>query len=154
MKPGMVAENAIWLNGEETDEQLRLWKEVELPKNFGNIEKKFGIILGEIWFEEKLPGDERVPEVPDHIHGIDVRLLVASCIVLDYGKPPEPITSFLEDLAFEDLELLRGITRRKHQKSNPGHKKLSDKRCDEVIEAVGPEAAEMVLHDAIKGRLH
>lgn len=55
------------------------------------------------------PGDERVPGVPDHIQGQDVRLLVGEALVLG-RKTVLKLNSFLNDLDPKDLTRLRQIT--------------------------------------------
>lgn len=149
---GTVVETAIWLNGEETPEQQKRWKEEDLPALMQVYEYENGVILGDLDFTELLPIDERVPEVPDHIRGIDVRLLLATTQVIRYADPKVMPRSFIEDIAYEDLQLLRDATRSAHKKNSPEVPRLSDKRCDEIIEYLGPETADRVLHDAIKAQ--
>ncbi len=154
MKPGQIIEAAVWLNGEETPEEMARWKTVDLPDMFKIAEFENGIMLGEIWYEEKELTDERVPEVPDHIHGDNVKLLVGCAKVLRFTKPTPKEKSFLDDLKFEDLQLLRRITVAAHLEKYPDYKgELSDKRCDAIIEELGPEIAERVLWEAVN-KLH
>lgn len=152
VKIGTVAETAIWLNGEETPEHLKRWREKDLPDLMQIYEYENGVILGDIEFDEFLPIDERVPEVPDHIRGIDVRLLVATATVIRYADPKIMPKPFLEDLRYEDRALLRRATRKAHKANSPDVLPLSDERCDEIIEYLGQETAERVLDDAIKNQ--
>lgn len=147
---GQTIETSIWLNGQETVGELIKWKTKDLPDLMHIYEYENGVILGEIEFEELLPIDDRVPEVPDHIRGIDVRLLVATARVDRYAAPKIMPKPFLEELSFEDRDKLRKATRRAHQANAPEMPALSNERCDEVIEALGQETAERVLDDAIK----
>jgi hypothetical protein len=144
MIPGQIATVAIWLSGQETVEQIKDYKEKQIPKMLDIASYEYGVILGDVSFEEKLPTDDRVPEVPDHIHGINVRLLVAEAEVLRYSSPKAIPKRWMDDLDAVDLAYLRGITRR------TSGRKLSDAECDEVIEQIGPRAAENALREAIK----
>lgn len=139
-KPGDIAEVAVWLTGEETDAQLFHWKTVICEQVRRDTEEQDNVTLGPWTFTEKRPEEDRVPPVPDHIHGADVRMLVAEAKV-GPGRPKILKESgFVNDLTKDDLQKLRAITRRAHKKLHPGDR-LSDRHCDQVIEALGPEAA-------------
>ena len=98
------------------------------------------VIVGPFKFEEKHPEEDRVPKVPDHVSGPDVRLLVGEAKTLVGSSLIEKESGFVTDLSHEDRETLRGLTRRAHSRRNPGDW-LSDKNCDQVIEMLGPEVA-------------
>lgn len=144
MRAGDVAEIAIWLTGEETELQVGHWKTVVCAETATEAEKQHNVVLAPWTFEEKRPGEDRVPPVPDHIHGADVRLLVA------YAKvyPAKPLVTkesgFVHDLEKDDLAKLRKITRHAHAKAHPGDC-LSDRHCDQIIEMLGPDAAVRTL---------
>ena len=54
-----------------------------------------------------------------------------------------------------DLARLRTLTRWAHRAHNPTDRPLTDFECDEVIDALGPEAAAETLRDAVDtGTLH
>lgn len=134
MKEGDVVESAIWLTGEETEEQ-RMAYEYQVCGAISMLCRENGFFSGPVQFVEKRPGDARVPDVPEHIHGDRVRLLIAEATVV----AEVPVTlegSFVNNLSPADLERLRAITR-KH--SFP--EMLSDSQCDKIIEDYGPRAA-------------
>lgn len=151
MKPGQIIETAIWMNGEETEAEIKKWKEVDLPSLFEIASYENNIKLGDIWFETKSVDDERTPPVPDHVSGDDVKLLVGCAKVLAYKKRAE-VKSFIDDIIYEDLELLRNITRRVHRRQrSESEEDLSDGYCDQLIEELGEEAAIRVIDEAVKG---
>lgn len=131
--PGQVIESAIWITGDESQE-LRKRFEDDVTQAIGYFCRENSVIHGPIQWLEKLPGTDRVPEVPDHIQGSRVRLLVAEASVVEYA-PQSSQGSFIANLDKKDLLRLRVITRRTAKKG------LSDQQCDELIEYYGPEAA-------------
>lgn len=138
MKPGDLAELAIWIEGTETDEMLRQWRSDCVYLMAQNHEPP--LKLGPVSFEIKRPGDDRVPAVPDRIKGPDVRLLIATAEVLGFETAKR--ATFVDDLSEADLVKLRGVTRRKLGHKGP----LTDMQCDQIIERLGPVAAGMALH--------
>jgi hypothetical protein len=148
MKPGEQIELAIWLTGTETPEHIKRFKEIDAPAIAKATEQQNGVAIGPLRFTIKKPGDDRVPKVPDHIKGPDVRLLV--CEAETYDAPPSVISvgglGFIHDLTPEDLARLRKLTRRAHAKVSPGDR-LSDKHCDTIIESLGPDVAVRTLRD-------
>jgi hypothetical protein len=101
---------------------------------------ELGFYHGPVSFTEKRPEEDRVPEVPDHIQGSRVRLLVAEAEVV--GKCPEsPQGSFIANLDRKDLVRLRKVTRRAHAKNHPHGEDMTDPEVDEIIERYGPDAA-------------
>ena len=152
MRVGDVIESAIWLTGEESDDMRKRYEsEVIDAIDYFCHEKRF--IHSQIVFIEKKPGTDRVPEVPDHIQGQNVRLLVAEALIV--GKSQEtPKGSFVANLDKIDLERLRSITRKARYKLYKEH--LTDAECDRVIEEIGPEAAIATLRNEVKpfGLLH
>lgn len=137
MKIGDLAECAIWLDGMETDTMLGRWK-TDCQYMMAN-EHDPVLKLGPLKFEIKRPGEDRVPQVPDHVAGPDVRLLVATAEVI--GLQPRK-ASFVNDLTERDLVKLRAITRRQHGHRGP----LTDEQCDQIIERLGPMAAAETVH--------
>ena len=60
--------------------------------------------------------------------------------------------SFLQKLTWQQLQLLRTAVRRVHRKNAIGD--ISNVECDRIIEALGPQAAEITLKKAIDKKLH
>jgi len=149
---GDVIESAIWLTGEEGLE-MRQRYESDVTEAIDDLCQEHNLIHGPIQFIEKKPGQDRVPEVPDHIQGINVRLLVAEAEVIA-SAPETSVGSFTANLDKADLDRLRIITRqiilRRHKQ------RLTNEECDEVIEELGPEAALDTLRKQTKpfGLLH
>ena len=136
---GEVFEQAIWATGEEPPEMAAQF-ERDLRAGLAEIAAKFGVVIGTLLMTEMRPGEERVPEVPAHIHGPDVRLLVGEATVVDHVAEAHE-GAFVADLEPKDLERLRTILRRVHAAWNPGKPELSTERCDEYINQNGPDAA-------------
>jgi hypothetical protein len=145
MKPGDCVETAIWLSGEETEEQILRWKREECPSSLQRLEREHAVTAGPLTFTVKSPGDDRVPAVPDHITGPDVRLLIAEAMLFP-GKPRvESTPGFVADLQHDDLMKLRQITKRAHFNYRGYHP--TDADCDAIIESLGIEAAMRTLRD-------
>ena len=139
MRPGDRVECAIWLSGTETEQEIARWKTVDCHEIARRTEEHHGVALGPWTFVIKRPGEERVPPVPEHIQGPDVRLLVGECVA-GQGRPKvERATGFVADLGKHDLEKLRRITRRARRKAGGGL--LTNSECDQIIEALGPQVA-------------
>ena len=134
MKIGDTIETAIWLDGTETRALLRRY-DIEAKQAIDEVCK--GFVLGPVRTTEKRPGAERVPAVPDHIQGHDVRLLVVEADILGFLHAH---ASFVYDLDRRDLERLRTITRAMARLHDPSIR-LTDWDCDEMIDTIGPEAA-------------
>lgn len=142
MKPGDLAECAIWLDGTETLAMLRQWKaDVSYMMAHGHDPV---LKLGPVSFELKHPGQDRVPQVPDHLQGPDVRLLIATAEV--QGFEIKRAGSFVSELGKRDLARLRAATRREHGK-------LSDEQCDQIIERLGPVAAAETVRRGVNGQM-
>jgi hypothetical protein len=139
MKPGQMVESAIWLSGEETEQMIQAWKD-RVRENTDQTAKNFNVEVGPFTWVIKYPGDDRVPPVPDHIKGIDVKLLVGEASVIAKKTVIHKQSGFVYELTNEDRKLLHRITRKAFAKRQPGSK-LSDQHCDAVIEQLGPEAA-------------
>lgn len=138
MKPGETLESAIWLDGCETDMDLRRFKS-DVIDAIDKACAENNLLRAPVRFIEKKPGEDRVPPVPDHIQGLDVRLLVAEADITGYAPKPGA-RAFVGDLDKKDLDQLRVMTRRAYEASNPG-KTLNDYECDDVIEELGPDTA-------------
>jgi len=130
MRLGDIIESGIWVTGDEP-ESMRKWYEGQVSEAMCYLASEQGFNLGPVMFTEKHPMDDRVPEVPDHIQGSRVRLLVGEAVVesvIDRG-------SFIANLEYEDLQRLRTITRKK------AGRPLQDWEADQVIDMLGPDAA-------------
>lgn len=150
LRPGDLFELAIWLNGEEMPGHVERWRQdCEIAAKVAEVEHS--VEIGPFTWEIKRPGEDRVPPVPEHIQGIDVRLLVGQAQV----RKAKPIvlkeTGFVADLDKGALTKLRAITRRAHARAHPGDR-LEDKHCDWIIERMGPEVALKTLRE--DGKLH
>ena len=137
MRIGDVIESALWITGDEP-QTLRRQYERDVNNAIASLCEENGFEHGPVKFIEKHPDDDRVPDVPEHVQGSRVRLLVAEAEIV--GKRPlSSAGSFVANLEKKDLVRLRAITRRKwaerHQHA------LTDQQCDECIEELGPEAA-------------
>lgn len=143
---GQTIEIAIWLSGTETDEHLLRWQSETVPATLKEAEARDSIMLGPVRFSIKRPGEDRVPPVPKHIHGPDVRLLLAEAPVLAKRPPVVVIEQGLvADLTPEDLAKLRKVTRRAYAKAHPDFPPLTDRQCDQLINLAGPAAAVATL---------
>lgn len=146
MRIGDVIESAVWLTGEESPE-LRKHYETDVAEAIDYLCHENRFLYGPVSFTEKKPGTDRVPEVPDHIHGVNVRLLVAEAEIIG-RKPDTSNGSFIANLDKVDLDRLRTITRNARMKLY--RERLTDAECDEVIEAIGPDAALDTLRKQVK----
>lgn len=151
MHAGDRLELAIWLTGQEPEHQIEHWKTIVCRKFFDDAAQQYNLEAGPPEFTIKQVGDDRVPVPPDHVFGPDVRLLIAEAKL----APGRPVilkeTGFVADLAKDDLAKLRKLTRRAHAKRVPGDR-LSDRNCDQIIEALGPDVAVKTLRDNRDGR--
>lgn len=153
MNPGDVLENALWIDGRESPEQ-RARFEKQCNDALQERAAAAGVMVSPIRFVEKHPMDDRVPEVPKHISGPRVRLLVGTAVVL--GRLPDLTPrQFVADLDHADLMRLRELTRRAHQKRNRDAAPLTDEQCDAIIEQIGPESAARAAKAAVdSGMVH
>lgn len=144
---GHMIESAMWVTGEESAKLIEHHKQ-QVSLAISARCAKEGWIPGPIHFVTKHPEEDRVPEVPEHISGQRVRLLVAECVVVD-DIPKDAKGSFCANLEKQDLERLRRITRR-----NVPYK-LSDDQCDAIIEKLGPDTAfDLVMADSKRDKPH
>lgn len=138
MRLGDVIEFAVWITGDEAPE-IRQQYDQDIRQAISMVCSRNGFEHGPVTLIEKLPGAERVPEVPKHIQGSRVRLLVAEATV-DGVAVRTSKGSFCANLDKKDLLRLRAITRRAWQQLHP-QDVLSDQQCDDYIEELGPETA-------------
>lgn len=138
MRIGDSLETAVWVTGNESIE-MRQRFERDIREYFAEISRYHGVVHGPVIFIEKRPGDDRVPQVPEHIQGPAVRLIVAESIVIA-EIPISSKGSFVANLEVKDLHRLRDLTRKIYAKKYPGNT-LNNQECDEIIEEMGPDAA-------------
>ena len=149
MHSGDKLEIGIWLDGTEQPEHLEQWKKVDAPGILREVAAQENMTIGPLEFYVKQPGDDRMPQVPDHIAGPEVKLLVAEAVVGGEIQKIERSAGFTHDLTPEDLATLRKITRKAFAVHHPGDR-LSNAKCDAIIEYTGPEAAVATLRNGSK----
>lgn len=152
VRPGDTLETAIWMDGTETP-AVRARYEDDVARCFQDAAERLGVRLGPATMTEKAPGGDRVPPVPEHVHGPHVRLLVAEAPILGPRLNGRSLGSrqslFVADLDPRDLGRLRAILRRVHQAWNPGKPELTDEQCDSYINENGPDAALAALREQV-----
>ena len=136
MKLGDVVESAIWATGEESPD-MRARYELDVRSAIGYLCYSKGFVPGPVTFVEKRPEEDKVPDVPEHVSGQRVRLLVGEAIVVE-KRVVSPSGSFVANLEYQDLVRLRTIIRREALVNGLA---MSDSECDSIIEQIGPEAA-------------
>lgn len=149
MRPGDVLETAVWLDGRETQQQRDQFQ-ADAAEQMRAEAQVFDCVIGPLRWIMKKPGDERVPEKPQHIDGPDVCLLVAEA---DVFKAPSG--NFLAELEPKDLLKLRKLTRKGYERAwqqwvRDGLVKgrcprLTDRQADTLINDLGPDAAVAAL---------
>lgn len=144
MQLGDTIETAMWLDGRETKDQREAF-EREVRDAITNECRENGFIPGPIVFHVKHPYDDRVPPVPEHIDGPEVRLLVAEATAESFCIETVQ-SSFISDIEPRDLLRLREITKRSLAKTG---QYINDYEADDIIEALGPIAAEDALRRAV-----
>ena len=137
MEIGDVVENAIWMTGDEPEGMKERYKE-DVLVTISALCAEEGFLHGPITMHELKPGDHRCPEVPEHIQGSRVRLLVVESTLVK-KLVVESEGSFVGNLDKSDLVKLRKITRDRAAKDLK--KIISDAECDEIIELLGTDAA-------------
>lgn len=137
MKIGDTIESAAWTTGDEPPETRAQYEE-DVRFAITRLCDLNGFLHGPVTFTEFKPGDERVPEVPKHVQGSNVRLLIGEADVIA-RKPESKPHSFIANLDRKDLIRLRALTRKAALKMT--RRIISDVECDAIIEACGPDAA-------------
>lgn len=141
----------IWLDGRETPEQRRQYEQDVNTVLLDTARQKY--VLGPLSWTEKRPGEPRVPPVPPHIDGPDVRLLLVEAVVLAERLSTRTPVGFVHDLEPGDLALLRRVTRRRYEAAYPG-RTVTDRQCDTLINDLGPAAATDTLRGLRRSDLH
>lgn len=145
MRIGDVIESSIWMTGDES-QAVRQQYELDVSQAIGSLCDEHGFECGPVKFSEKHPSEDRVPEVPDHIQGSRVRLLVAEAEVI--ARVVRVEGSFVANLETKDLQRLRLITRQASRQV------LTDQECDAIIERYGPDAAIETLRKHVGSSVH
>ena len=112
MRIGDTVESGIWVTGEEPPELRRRYEE-DVTEAISYLCEEEGFLNGRVTFSLKHPMDADVPEVPDHIQGDKVRLLVGESEILSIIERG----SFVNTLEPEDLSMLRSILRKYQNRS-------------------------------------
>lgn len=149
IKPGDTLEAAVWLDGRESNCQVKRFIDDAVAGMMKQVEEAGHRLLAEaVQLSVKRPGEDRVPEVPDHIQGDDVRLLVIEALVIPSKQAAIANESrFAADLEPDDFRRLCKITRKAYKEFMPHIKKpLTEAQCATIINDIGPEAA----RDALK----
>lgn len=145
MNVGDRIHNTMWVTGDESP-QMRADYERQVREAIDYMCRENGVEHGDFKVSEHRPdadlsefiGDT---QVPDHIQGSKVRLLVIEAEVV---KSIE-VGSFVHNLERGDLMKLRKITRdayARHFRRFP-----TQGEVDEIIESLGPDAAVEALRD-------
>lgn len=129
---------AIWLAGTETPEHFRQFH-ADVDEALKSQAGRYN--LSPITWTEKKPGEDRVPPVPAHIDGPNVRLLVGEAVIVSLRQSMKTPVGFVHDLEPNDRALLRRITRRVRKRMFPYEGEITDRQCDTVINDLGPDAA-------------
>lgn len=137
MKPGETIERGWWLKGSEPPDARAAIEDL-MREDIAEVASGYNVLHGVVTFHEKRIGEPRVGEPPKNFNGPDVRLLVAESEILAYYEA-EP--GFVTELEAKDLERLRERTRAAYSRAWPWKQRLTDAECDEIINAIGPDAA-------------
>ncbi len=149
MKIGDTIHHSAWLTGEETVPDVERFRD-RVKEGMAELCHDMGFIHGPVRWLEKRPGEEGVPEVPDHIQGQDVSLLIGEADILAKAPDIAP-RKFVGDLDPKDLARLRQITRAAWAKHMPKLGRLTDAQVDDIIEDLGPDAALESVRQAVDG---
>ena len=142
MHIGETVENSWWLTGYETREQVEAIA-IALKHSLTEETLKSGLYHGPVHGYNLEPGDPRTPDVPEHIMGPCVILLVAEAEVI--GAIPPGMSS---DLDMPSLEAMRDVTRKAYAERNPGAL-LTDMECDDVIDRIGENTVAGMVKEAV-----
>lgn len=136
MKIGETVTASAWLTGKETPDLRAMW-EARAVEAIDILCEQHGFLHGPVRYEALPPkSDRRVPEVPNHLSGPNVRLLVAEADIT--GIRLIDNRAFVGDLDPKDLQRLRQINYENAAKRGVF---LTIAECDDIIEELGPEAA-------------
>lgn len=142
MIPGDEIEVSIWLNGTEPQAMIDHFSRESAPAHLLLEAHHEGYdIQDEIKIEFKPATDDRVPDVPPHIEGPNIRLLVVTATVMFRPNP----SHFVNELEPKDLRKLQKITRRAYRRTYPERQLLTDKQANTIINDLGPEVGAAAL---------
>lgn len=152
-KLGEAVQGAMWFTGEETPERKRELVE-QIKTEISTTVEGAGFAHGEFRGTIMMPGEADCPEVPDHIQGVEVVLMILEVDIV-CRLPNLTKRSFVGDLDRKDLMRIRAITRGAHLSANPGSVPLTDAECDDIIERIGPESAMADVRNSVdSGTIH
>ena len=135
---GEIYEAAVWVEGPD-----RIAKADEvLAASLEEAEVVDGVTLGPPVYVTLEYGDERVPEPPKP--GLKLRYVTAQ-VIADNESPLFDVST----LSFDDLKVLREITRRKYKEMRPMEPTLTDQQADAMIARVAPKTIEAMLEKRV-----
>ncbi len=140
---GEVFERGQWVRGEqEVSTAIKA-----LFGLFIAAEKARLVCFGPIAVEVLALDDKRCPEPPvgPCLDGPYTGMVVAYAEVKQLVVP----SSFLESLSVGDLGSLRQVVRAEHQRTYPWMLPITDIECNEMIDKLGPGAAEKSIQRSI-----
>ncbi len=152
LRPGEILQTGIWLTGMEAEGMAERFA-LDMRANLDSMATAEGVVIGTLQMTYMQPGEDRVPPVPDHVHGPNVQFLVGEAKVVDHLTVAND-SSFVADLEPKDLERLVTILRRVHQSYNPGKPELALEKCHEYINQNGPDAALAALREQVGVKVH
>lgn len=153
MQKGDVAQYGFWVYDELPDSEVEDWRK-QAEENLTASAAYYRVKLGPFKWRELRPGQEDAGFPDETMQGSNFRMLVCEAEVVDQVLAL-PQHNFVSDLGFKDLQTLRKITREQWaQAKNVPVNQLSDDACDEVINELGPDVAEMLLKEAILATKH
>lgn len=147
LRPRDTAELAAWICDEDNPAKIAWWKAEHVVQAFKEAADAAGVILGPPRFYELKPGEGRAGVPPDGVQGTNVRLLVAEADVQGL-KPIAKDSTFLAELSFHELEILRKVTRRGARPHE-----LTDEQCDHIIARYGPVTAQKILKSVVDDKI-
>jgi hypothetical protein len=145
---GDIIEWTYWLTGEETQEEIADFTSCT-QMAFYAFEQDENVMLSKPEASVLHPGDPRVPEVPEHIHGSNVQLLVFESRVILHLPGPK-LSRFADELEKDDFNRLAKITREHYTRRFPRSPRLSDGQVRTVINDLGEEVALETLRGQVE----
>ncbi len=140
---GDILEFAFWVTGEETEEEIHAMAE-QADKRMSDVMRDDNIMLAKCGVVELKMGDERLPELPNHIHGPDVRCLIFEArVLLDLPAPSK--SRFADELEKDDFRRLSVINQTAYSRLFPNAPPLTHGQQKTIINGIGEEAVLDVL---------
>ena len=154
MKKNDTAQMAIWYCEEDDHRKIEWWRKQGCQEQLDASAEHYGVKMSPIRWYELEPGENDAGFPPEDCQGTNYKLLVAEADVIGNAVKTRP-TTFVQNLDFKDLEVLRKATRETYAKAT-GHPVtlLSDNACDELIDELGPDVTEKLLYEALNATKH